>query len=147
MSKHELFAALDRQGVEWPDGFDRDARIHGVVAMKSLLEAALGVPLELDASAQDATFICNLGCLQNDNETRRQDYSICLTFSNFGNLCLLWGEQDWIARHDAAVNAGEEILSGRGYVPLHPRDVGEAYDGCHAEWVGKTWLDRFFAHY
>lgn len=115
--------------------------------MKPLLESALGVPLELDANAQDATYTCNVGFLQNDNETRRQNYSICLTFSNFGSLCLLWGELDWLARHEVALGAGEKILNRYGYVPLHRRDVAAVYDGCHAEWIGKTWLDRFFAHY
>lgn len=91
MSKHALLTVLDKEGLERPANFDREVAIQHVLAMQSLLEIALGVQLELDSSAQDATFTCNLGCLRNDTGTRRQDCSVCLTFSNFGNLCLPMG--------------------------------------------------------
>lgn len=147
MLNHELLITLDRQGVEWPDSYNRDELLDKVVQIKPLLERVLNVPLELDASAQDATFTCNLGCLQDDSGNRRQDYSVCLTFSNFGKLCLMWGEQEWLARHNAAISAAATILTEHGFAPVRPHEIGDIYDGDHDEWVGLTWLDRFFAHY
>lgn len=147
MFNHKLLVSLDRQGIEWPDSYNRNELVNNVLMIKPLLEKALNVPLELDASAQDATFTCNLGSLQDDCGITRQDYSVCLTFSNFGGLCLVWGEQKWLARHEAAVDAAETTLIGHGFVPVRSNEVGDSYDGDHAEWVGMTWLDRFFAHY
>lgn len=147
MLYHKLLITLDRQGVEWPDSYSRDVLLENVLMIKPLLEKALNVPLELDASAQDATFTCNLGSLQDDGGIRRRDYSVCFTFSNFGKLCLVWGKQAWLTRHEAAVNSAKTILTEHGSVVVRPHEVGELYDGDHAEWEGLTWLDRFFAHY
>lgn len=138
---------LDRQGVEWPDSYNRDELVESVLLVKPLLEGALNVPFELDASAQDATFTCNLGSLQDDSGIRRQNYSVCFTFSNFGKLCLVWGEQEWLVRHETAVKAAETILAGHGFIPVRTHEVGGLYNGDHAEWIGMTWLARFFAHY
>lgn len=147
MPERELFSMLDCQGVEWPEGFDRNACINSIVAAKPLLEDAFGVPLDLDVNAQDATFVCNLGCVQDDSGIGGSSYLVCLTFSNFGNLCLLWGEPDWLDRHASAVAASQEVLAARGFMVVRDWEVCGLYDGCHAEWLGKTWLDRFFAHY
>lgn len=143
----ELLATLDRQGIECPQDFDRESAIAKILTIKPLLESALDVPLELDANAQDATFFCNLGCLQDGDGRARQNYSICLTFSKFGNLCLIWGDKDWLNSHESTVKVAEAIQQKYRYIPLHVSDVNYVYDGIYLEWAKKTWLDRFFAHY
>lgn len=144
MSILQLLTELDRQGVEEPNDFDRDSLLRHVNSMKSELEMALNVVLELDSSAQDATFVCNLGCF---DQQMRPDYLICMTFSNFGRLCLVWGDRDWIREHNEPIRLCETVLTHNAYVPLRPPDVDQEYTGCHDEWTGRTWLDRFFAHF
>ncbi len=147
MLSQEILIELDQKGVEYPELFCRDELLGDVRLLTALLEQSLNFSLELDSTAQDATFTCNLGCFKSDRKGKSREYLICMSFSNFGRLCLVWGDRDWLSSHEFDINTIEAILRARGFVPVRVDDVVHAYEGVHSEWEGLTWLDRFFAHF
>jgi hypothetical protein len=147
MSNLNLLVALDQEGIEYPDSFCRDALLERVRLLMPVLEKTLNCGLELDAKAQDATFTCNLGCFQGYSGRTIREYLICMTFSNFGGLCLVWGNNKWINSHEFQISTVEAILREHRFVPVCVDDLRQPYDGVHVEWEGMTWLDRYFAHF
>lgn len=151
---HEILNAADHLN-EWEFPSDDNVDLWPVIdTLVPELEAVTGLALDVDRNVQDASFMTDIGLL-NDRYYNRITgtgaiyYVFAFRFSNFGRLFTLHGGE-WQPRFDE-LNLGRcvELIRSRGFVYIAADDLDSAYDGSNGidnpiSGSPLTWWIRFF---
>jgi hypothetical protein len=134
---------------EWPPGFDWRAEESRVRALAPLVGEVAGLAVEVDATAQDASFFADLllhdGVKPNKQSGRVLTPTLTIRFSSFGNLFTTWsagGEQRTLPAE--IVHRIIHLIAGRGYQYVPSAELNEPYSGKNPHLRGATWWLRFF---
>ena len=120
-------------------------------AMLPELESVFGLKLDVDRNVQDASFITDVGYLDDRYFDREKgsgalSYLFCFRFSNFGKLFTLFGSDlDEGSDTSAKVATAKQYIDSQGFVFVDADELEEIYDGKNEPFDGKlTWWIRFF---
>ena len=151
---HEILTAADRLN-EWEFPSDDNVNLWPLVdPLVSELEAIIGHKLDVDRNIQDASFMTDVGLLDDryyDRASRTGAicYVFSFRFSNFGRLFTLHGGE-WKRKFDE-LNLGQcvELIQSCGFVYVAADDLDAAYDGINGadnpiSGAPLTWWTRFF---
>lgn len=139
--------------VEYPPGFDWQAAMTAVKALKVEAERILGQPLKLDDQVQDASFFAELFVFEEGavgpNGVTTMVFKIAIRFSTFGKMATIHTNSvaSDLGRYPIARLA--ELLETNGFQYIPAESLGERYDG-RLKWLDKsvggdaTWWYRFF---
>jgi hypothetical protein len=141
-----LLDADDSTGCESPPGFCWDRECERVGKLKPRLEAVLRFALELDCSAQDASFFADL--VRYEEFAPRSFRAIFgIRFSSFGSLCTDLRHPDSIAAPvaDEGMAQVKALLSEAGFKYVEPEELQEIYFGKNETLAGHiSWWIRYF---
>lgn len=153
---HQILTAADRLN-EWEfpsvDNVDLWPIIDSLVHE---LEAVTRHTLDVDRNVQDASFMTDVGLLDDRHYDRKTGtgaicYVFSFRFSNFGRLFTLHGGE-WEQRFEE-FNLGKcfELIRARGFVYVAADDLDTAYDGINGpnnpiDGTPLTWWIRFFEY-
>jgi hypothetical protein len=151
---HDILLQSDSAtNVECPPGFDWQASMAAVKALKPEAEQILGQSLKLDDQVQDASFFAEL-CVFEDgavgpNGVTTLVFKIAIRFSTFAKMAT-------IHTNSAASDLGRypvtrlaELLEKTGFQYIPAESLAERYDGT-LQWLDQrvggaaTWWYRFF---
>ncbi len=115
------------------------------------LERFFGAKLDVDRHVQDASFLTDVGYLDDRYYDREKgcgalSYRFSFRFSNFGRLFTLFGS-DLDAADDRCEKAmaAKALIERRGFTFVDAEELDELYDGKNVPFDGKlTWWIRFF---
>ena len=151
---HEILTAADRLN-EWEFPSDDNVDLWPLVdPLISELEAITGHKLDVDRNVQDASFMTDVGLLDDRYYDRTSGtgaiyHVFAFRFSNFGRLFTLHGAE-WEQRFDE-LNLGQclDLIRSRGFVYVAVDDLDVAYDGVNGadnpiSGTPLTWWIRFF---
>lgn len=153
-STRQILLRADRVG-EWeipadvPDNFRLE-----VLSLAPSLESIVGQKLDVDRNVQDASFVTDIGLLDDREYDRRSDtgslcYIFAVRFSYFGRLFTLHGDE-WKERFDEfELGNVKEFLSSREFVYVCSDELDAPYDGLNSpenpiSGEPITWWRRFF---
>jgi len=137
-----LQAADDPVGVEFPLKATWGDR-RRIDALVPRIEAILGRKLQVDDSAQDASFHSDVTLCEPGGGTLIETI-FALRFSNFGNLVSAWTSYPEWRIPAVALHAVNEAAREAGFVPVDAGDLQAAYTGTNSAFKGSTWWIRFF---
>jgi len=114
------------------------------------LSRITGRQLDVDRNVQDASFLTDIGLLDERGWNRITGtgtiaYEFAFRLSNFGHLFSVHGTR--LSQWKDVCDLGVQLLSARGgrYVPCDA--LQQAYDGPNADvLVNETWWTRFFEY-
>ena len=151
---HEILTAADRLD-EWEFPADDNVDLWPVVdSLVPELEAVTRHKLDVDRNVQDASFMTDVGLLDdryNDRTTGAGAiyYVFSFRFSNFGRLFTLHGGE-WEQRfNELNLDRCVSLIRSRGFVYVAADDLDTAYDGINGadnpiSGTALTWWIRFF---
>jgi hypothetical protein len=149
--RHLLEAADSPVHLEQDPALDWDAiwtRIDGLVPT---LDRIAGQTFAWDTSAQDATFVADLGIFR--KEQRKPDGVWCrytvfgLRFSGFGWLFTTWSWCPLEGLSDEVAERLVQAVTAAGFHHVPEATLDEAYTGQHPGFAGSTWRIRFFDYW
>jgi hypothetical protein len=139
--------------VEYPPGFDWQASMAAVKALKPEAERILGQPLKLDDQVQDASFFADLFMFEEGavgpNGVTTMVFKIAIRFSTFGKMATIHTNSAASDRGTYPVARLAEFLEKSGFQYIPAESLAERYDGKLKgldQSVGgpATWWYRFF---
>ena len=148
-SLHESLVALDEPGrLEFPADPASSFSWQTIDTIFVELCNFAGRELDVDRSVQDASFLTDIGLLDErawDRRTRSGavSYEFAFRFSNFGFLFSVHGVR--LPEWRRVCDGGVQLISARGgrYIPAD--DLQAPYDGPNASVLsGQTWWIRYF---
>lgn len=120
-------------------------------AMLPELERVFGLKLDVDRNVQDASFLTDVGYLDDRYFDREKgggalSYLFCFRFSNFGKMFTLFGSDlDEGSDTSAKVATAKQYIDSQGFVFVDADELEEIYDGKNEPFDDKlTWWIRFF---
>lgn len=144
-----LLLDADEMGCwEFPPFFHWGTSMEEIDRMVPDLEQMFGHKLDVDRNVQDASFLTDVGYLDDryyDREKRcgSLSYLFSFRFSNFGRLFTVYGsnlDEGTDARTKAA-----KFIETQGFTFVDADELEEAYDGKNEPFDDKlTWWTRFF---
>jgi hypothetical protein len=135
--------------VEYPAGFDWQASMAAVKALKPYAEEILGQPLKLDDQVQDASFFAELFVFEEGavgpNGVTVMVFKIALRFSTFGGMATVHTNSAASDLRNYPVDRLARLLERHGFQYIDAQSLGEPYDGKLKGLGGEaTWWFRFF---
>ncbi|MFL5329110.1 MAG: hypothetical protein ACJ8C4_09345 [Gemmataceae bacterium] len=139
--------------VEFPPGFDWQASIAAVKALKPGAERILGQPLKLSDQVQDASFFAELFVFEDGavgpNGVMTMVFKIAIRFSTFGRMATIHTNSAASDLGNYPVARLADLLGQNGFQYIPAESLAERYDGRLKQldqWVGgeATWWYRFF---
>ena len=153
-STRAILIKSDRLG-QWEFPSDADGDIWGMIeSLLPSVESVVGRSLDLDRNVQDASFLTDIGLLDDRYYDRKRGvgcirYVCAFRFSNFGRMFTLHGEQ-WRHVFDK-YRLGEaiELIRSNGFVYVPADQLEAPYDGVNSsnnpiDGSSLTWWIRFF---
>lgn len=134
--RHDIAAA-------YPPDFDWNQEVLRLRQLLPLLESVLNTPLNLDTSAEDASFFADIGVLVEKFTPQGASYfryRYCFRFSCFGRLFTIIGEDVQLDTLEPAIR----LLTGNGYSFIPESELYVVYDGVSPSDESFTWWIRFF---
>lgn len=150
-TKRILLSADEKGHWEFPPRSAVGTTMEEIDAMLPELESVFGLKLDVDRNVQDASFITDVGYLDDRYFDREKgsgalSYLFCFRFSNFGKLFTLFGSDlDEGSDTSAKVATAKQYIDSQGFVFVDADELEEIYDGKNEPFDGKlTWWIRFF---
>lgn len=150
----EILTAADRLD-EWESPSNDTIDLWPLIdSLVPEIEALTGCKLDVDRNVQDASFLTDVGRLDDRYYDRTTNsgaiyYVFSFRFSNFGRMFTLHGGE-WLQRFDE-FKLGEciDLIRSRGFVYVPAVDLESAYDGVNGadnpiSGSPLTWWIRFF---
>ena len=148
---HSYLVSVDEKGNwEFPKNGRWDIPFEEVESIKPELEQITGVILDIDKNVQDASFLTDLGLLDERYYDREKEcgalsYLFSIRFSNFGRMftviCSEWPENKEKYNLDKVI----EYLQERKYKYIPEMELHEPYDGVNKPFEPNlTWWIRYF---
>ena len=152
----DILTAADRLD-EWEfpaNGYDYDSLWAELDAIAPQLESIVGFTLDVDRNVQDASFLTDVGLLDNRYYNRQLHsgvihYIFSFRFSNFSRLFTLHGAE-WEQRYDE-LRLGEclRLLRDNNFIYVPADALDSPYDGVNGSdnpisGSPMTWWIRFF---
>lgn len=151
---HDILTAADRLG-EWEFPSDDNVDLWPVIdSLAAELEKITGYKLDVDRNVQDASFMTDIGLLDDRYYNRAAGtgviyYIFSFRFSNFARLFTLHGDE-WEQRYEELGLARcIAVIRSRGFVYVAADALESPYDGINGTnnpIAGSplTWWIRFF---
>jgi hypothetical protein len=153
-STHDALVSADRLSEwEFPSDVEEDlwSRVESLV---SGIEAIVGRKLDVDRNVQDASFLTDVGLLDERYYDRKSgtgaiSYVFSFRFSNFGRLFTLHGTE-WKQRFDEdKLGDALDFIRSHGFVYVASDELDSPYDGVNGpnspvSVSPVTWWTRFF---
>ena len=148
---HDYLISVDEIGNwEFPKGGRWDIPFNEVMSIKPDLEIISGVTLDIDKNVQDASFLTDIGLLDDRYYDREKgsgalSYLFSIRFSNFGRMFTLIGSE-W-PENEKKYNLSKviEYLQERDYKYIPEAELDEPYDGINEPFEPNlTWWIRYF---
>jgi hypothetical protein len=148
---HGYLVSVDEKGNwEFPKDGRWDIPFDEVISIKPDLEKITGVTLDVDKNVQDASFLTDLGLLDERYYDREKksgtlSYLFSIRFSNFGRMFTIMGSE-W-PENENKYSLGEviEFLQHRDYKYIPEAELHEPYDGVNEPFEPKlSWWIRYF---
>lgn len=149
---HEILLAADRLN-EWEfPSDDTDDPWPEIESLAAALKSVVGCALDVDRNVQDASFLTDVGLLDDRRYDRKTgtgviSYIFSFRFSNFGSLFTLHGTE-WEQRFEEfRLGDSLDLIRSRGFVYVPADELVAAYDGVNSNPIDGaplTWWIRFF---
>jgi len=150
---HSYLLSVDEKGNwEYPKDGRWDIPFSEVESIKPELERITGVTLDIDKNVQDASFLTDLGLLDDRYFDRKKgvgslSYMFSIRFSNFGRMFTVigteWPENNEKYNLDKVI----EFLIEKGYKYIPEVELSEPYDGVNEPFEPNlTWWIRYFEY-
>ncbi|MCH7227165.1 hypothetical protein [Haloferula sp. A504] len=150
-TKRILLEADEQGHWEFPPSSAPGTAIKEIDAMLPELERILGIKLDVDRNVQDASFLTDVGYLDDRYYDRQKgvgalSYLFSFRFSNFGRMFTLFGSDlDDGGGTKTNVMAAKRYIEDRGFTFVDADELEELYDGKNEPFDNKlTWWVRFF---
>ena len=125
--------------LEYPPGFNWEASMAAIRALRLHAEKVLGQALELDDQVQDASFFAELFVVT------AMAFKIALRFSTFGRMATVRTNSAASDLGECAVTRLVSLFGAHGFCYVDPQSLSEPYDGELKGLGGEaTWWHRFF---
>lgn len=148
---HDFLISVDEIGNwEFPNGGRWDLPFSEIRALKNDLEKISGKTLDLDKNVQDASFLTDLGLLDDRYYDREKgagslSYIFSIRFSNFGRMFTVHGSEWPMSKEQYCLTEVIEYLQSKKYKYIPASDLDEPYDGINKPYVsGLSWWVRYF---
>jgi hypothetical protein len=150
-TKRILLEADEKGHWEFPPNSAQGTSMEEIDAMLPDLERVLGVKLDVDRNVQDASFLTDVGYLDDRSYDREKGcgalcYLFSFRFSNFGRMFTLFGSclDDGGGTFIKAM-AARRYIEAEGFTFVDADELEEFYDGKNEPFDNKlTWWTRFF---
>ena len=148
---HRYLLSVDEKGFwEFPQSGRWDVPFEEVVSIKPDLEKITGVFLDIDKNVQDASFLTDLGLLDDRYYDREKgcgaiSYLFSIRFSNFGRMFTVFGS-DWPENKSKySLEEAIKYLEERKYKYIPENELHEPYDGINKPFEPDlSWWVRYF---
>ena len=149
---HDFLLSVDeKDNWEFPQNSKYDVTFVEVESLKVELESIVGKKLDIDNNLQDASFMTDVGILDEKHYDRKTGtgaiiHLFAIRFSNFGRMFTVHGSE--FLSHKVEYNLEKAIIflerKNFKYIPAEELDV--PYDGInkHHGYDGLTWWVRYF---
>ncbi len=148
---HSFLLSVDEKGNwEYPKDGRCDISFKDVESIKPELERIMGVTLDIDKNVQDASFLTDLGLLDDRNYDREKgagliSYLFSIRFSNFGRMFTIISSEWPENKEKYNLSKVIKYLEGKKYKYIPEAELNETYDGVNEPFEPKlTWWIRYF---
>lgn len=148
---HDFLLSVDeKDNWEFPKNGRWDLPFEEVQSIKPEIESLVGKTLDIDKNVQDASFLTDLGLLDDRHYDREKgvgslSYLFAIRFSNFGRMFTIWGSE-WPTNKDQYnLDSVLRLLESKGFKYIPADELGELYDGVNKPFEPMlTWWIRYF---
>ncbi|MDJ1479969.1 hypothetical protein QNI16_05685 [Cytophagaceae bacterium YF14B1] len=145
---HKLLLILDHYECwEYPRGHKKKKAMKEIEQIKNEFESLLNVSLDLDRYVEDASFLTDLGLIEERivNQRKIRIYPFCFRFSNFGRLFTLIGELSEGTSKKYQLDSLTKRIEQKGFVFIPYEELDTLYNGINQPpYKGFTWWTRYF---
>jgi len=148
---HKYLVEVDELGNwEFPKDGCWDTPFKEIKAVKENIENIIGSSLDLDSNVQDASFLTDLGILDERYQEWEKGiitytYLFSFRFSNFGSMFTVYGSEWPQCGTKYHLSEAIEFLESKNYKYIPKLELSELYDGVNKPYEqGLTWWTRYF---
>ena len=148
---HEYLKSVDVEGHwEFPPGTSYTCTFENLLSFKERLEKLTSSTLDIDKNVQDASYITDIGILNERYYDRKKQsgvivYHFAFRFSNFGNMFTLMLSKDFGVEEKYNLKECISYLTSCGLKYIPESELQTDYDGINKPHrKGFTWWVRYF---
>ncbi len=145
-----LLSVDEKDNWEFPKDGRWDIPFDEVTNLRPELEKITGASLDIDKNVQDASFLTDLGVLDDRYFDREKgvgaiSYLFNIRFSNFGRMFTIAGSEWPECKSKYRLNEAVRYLGERNYKYIPADELNDLYDGVNKPFeVELTWWIRYF---
>lgn len=148
---HKILIQVDEKDHwEFPPKSAKGTSYSELEEIKVLLDEIFEISLDFDKNVQDASFLTNIGELDDRYYNRKTKsgavvYKYAFRFSNFGRLYTVIGNHNKDQGITLKIEKAKNFLEQKGFVYIPLEILNVKYDGVNEPFEkGLTWWTRYF---